>query len=531
LDTGSERNPSIVDPQLWASLARDVAAVTEAPDEPRWLAAVVGSVSARLPGRSVVVLTARPGSPTLVAAEASADWVERCPDALLLTAAETERACLRPGDFTPLPAATGMTTGSVELARAGFRTAEATGLVALERTAGAAAPLAADQGAAEVLAAVLGVALSGWRRHQAAAQQAAVADTLLRETDVLALVVDREARIRHANPALLRITGGTPEALVGMPLARWLGPGAEHILLHVVLEALAGRPTTGFVAPLPQPTGGQTAAVFTAAALHDPEHSVSGVALMGLGLRHLGELTARHEARAARWGQVAAGMSARLADPLRALEGLHGQLAGAPGPGADPGAWPALLAASAHLVRLLRRLLEGLGALAGESAGPPETLSLNALVEEALREAAPLLAARGGRTRTALAGELPELVGLRAGLRAALVHLVRNAAEAIPPGGRLTLRTWDNRDGTVGASISDTGAGIPEEHLARLGTPFHTLRPDPEHLGLGLAVVKHLIDLHDGTVDIDSAEGEGTVVTITLPTQRPRPEPGSEMAR
>lgn len=147
------------------------------------------------------------------------------------------------------------------------------------------------------------------------------------------------------------------------------------------------------------------------------------------------------------------------------------------------------------------------------------SLSINELVEAALKEAQPHLTSRRARIRTALAGELPKLLGMRSRLLTALRNLIQNACLALgDEGGRITVRTWDNRDGTIGLSIADQGRGIPEDVMPHVFRPFFAAGRDGA-TGLGLSVVQDTIDIHDGTIDIDSVEGEGTVVTITLPVR------------
>jgi len=135
------------------------------------------------------------------------------------------------------------------------------------------------------------------------------------------------------------------------------------------------------------------------------------------------------------------------------------------------------------------------------------------------KKTAAMISERGVRVRTALAGELPDILGLPGRLERAVANLLVNACQA--GGKRSTARTWDNRDGTIGISVADSGEGIGEERLAQVMFPSCTARPDGQSIGLGLAVVQDAVDVHDGTVDIDSSEGEGTVVTITLPVRRP----------
>lgn len=105
-------------------------------------------------------------------------------------------------------------------------------------------------------------------------------------------------------------------------------------------------------------------------------------------------------------------------------------------------------------------------------------------------------------------------------------NILRNAFQAMPEGGTLTLRTA-YRDGGISVSISDTGAGIVAENLPRLFEPLFSTRP--KGVGLGLAVCKSLVERHGGTIEVFSRVGEGSTFTVWLPVTPPaaQPVPGS----
>ncbi len=95
-------------------------------------------------------------------------------------------------------------------------------------------------------------------------------------------------------------------------------------------------------------------------------------------------------------------------------------------------------------------------------------------------------------------------------LRRALLNLLRNAVQATPRGGQVDLEVTGTR-----LRVGDTGAGIPEERLARIFTPFFTTKE--KGTGLGLAFVREIIGDHGGTLDVHSEVGRGTTFTIELP--------------
>jgi two-component system, NtrC family, nitrogen regulation sensor histidine kinase NtrY len=99
-------------------------------------------------------------------------------------------------------------------------------------------------------------------------------------------------------------------------------------------------------------------------------------------------------------------------------------------------------------------------------------------------------------------------------LHRALSNLVLNAMDAMPQGGRLTLRT--RADGELSyVEVSDTGSGLTPEECERLFTPYYTSKP--HGTGLGLAIVQSVISDHGGRISVRSESGRGTTFTIELP--------------
>ena len=93
-------------------------------------------------------------------------------------------------------------------------------------------------------------------------------------------------------------------------------------------------------------------------------------------------------------------------------------------------------------------------------------------------------------------------------------NIVKNASEAMQPGGRLKIRSWAD-DENVYLAFADSGAGIKQEDLTRLFQPYHTTKPGGH--GLGLMIVQRILREHGGQIGIESKEGVGTVVTLQLP--------------
>jgi two-component system NtrC family sensor kinase len=101
-------------------------------------------------------------------------------------------------------------------------------------------------------------------------------------------------------------------------------------------------------------------------------------------------------------------------------------------------------------------------------------------------------------------------------LQQVFLNLFLNARDAMPKGGWVTIATR-REDGLVVVEVSDTGAGIPAEHLARIYDPFFSTKPIGQGTGLGLSITYGIVQEHDGTIVCDSQVGQGTRFTVSFP--------------
>ncbi|MDZ5473678.1 MASE3 domain-containing protein [Bacillus sp. 31A1R] len=104
-------------------------------------------------------------------------------------------------------------------------------------------------------------------------------------------------------------------------------------------------------------------------------------------------------------------------------------------------------------------------------------------------------------------------------LKQVFINLIKNAIEAMPKGGSLYISVQNTETNYLQVKIRDTGVGVSKEILPRLGEPFYTLKE--KGTGLGLMVSYRIIESHQGTIQFESVENEGTTVIITLPILKP----------
>jgi signal transduction histidine kinase len=148
-------------------------------------------------------------------------------------------------------------------------------------------------------------------------------------------------------------------------------------------------------------------------------------------------------------------------------------------------------------------------------------VDLNQLVQEVVELTRPRwqdeAQLRGSRIEIAVeAGVIGAAAGEPAPLREVLMNLLLNAADSISQAGKITLKTW-TRDDRVYCSVADTGGGMPEEVRRRALEPFFTTK-GPKATGLGLSVAYGTVQRYGGTLTVESTEGQGTTVEVSLPT-------------
>ncbi len=224
--------------------------------------------------------------------------------------------------------------------------------------------------------------------------------------------------------------------------------------------------------------------------------------------------------RLAAVGQLVASVAHEINNPLAAILGniefVAEQLGGRTSVGPEVG--PALTDARDGLerIRLIARDLRMLSRADDETHEP---VDLNDVMESALHTAANQLRHRARIVRELTPVPLVEANDSR--LHQVFLNLLVNAAQAIPEGRAndnvIVVRTEVDPSGNVCATVRDTGAGIAADQLERIFDPFFSTKPIGVGTGLGLPIVKGIVEGFGGKVRVTSQLGKGTSVTVELP--------------
>lgn len=346
------------------------------------------------------------------------------------------------------------------------------------------------------------------------------------------IAVDATLRIVFWNAAAEALTGRSarraegrlakevlpPGSSVVSRLAETLAAGESRAEADAVLETVDGRalPVSVVTAPLFTTEGrleGAVAVVRDLSRVHQLEREV------------------RRGATLAAAGRMAVGLAHEIRNPLGAIRGavqlLARELAGRPDAARLCEYTDVMLREVDRVNRLLEALLD-LGRPVELRRAP---LNVHLLLERVLLLHDEAVRARRVSVVRRYDPSLPAILGDEDRLLQVFHNLVRNALDALGEGGRLTLVTRVSRNPVYGrpdpgrgprtmveVQVADDGPGIPAAIRERIFDPFVTTKP--RGLGLGLALCHRILEEHQGAIQVDSAEGRGTVVTCVLPIAR-----------
>jgi len=231
----------------------------------------------------------------------------------------------------------------------------------------------------------------------------------------------------------------------------------------------------------------------------------------------------RRRDRLAAMGELASTVAHEVRNPLNAVgmtaQRLRREFLGAtPAAGAERAELEELLSVMASETQRIDRIVQQFLEYARPPRLAPEPVDLGALVGDVAGRARALAEARGVRL-DAEASEAGTAVVDPSQLRQALDNLVRNAVEATPQGGRVSLAARREGGGHV-VEVRDTGRGVEPDHLPRIFDLYFTTKADGT--GVGLAVTQQIVTAHGGTIEVDSRPGAGTTMTVRLPVGEER---------
>ncbi len=168
-------------------------------------------------------------------------------------------------------------------------------------------------------------------------------------------------------------------------------------------------------------------------------------------------------------------------------------------------------------VSRVHHLAKAVKMYAHEGQGGQQTVSVNESLHATLVILKHKLREKNLHLEKKFGADLPPLTCMCTGLNQIWTNLLDNAIDAAPPDGHIGVRTW-KKDGDLYVSITDDGPGIPPENQERIFDPFFTTKPAGIGTGMGLGIVKRMLELYHGQLDLHSVPGD-TEFTVRIPLE------------
>lgn len=332
-----------------------------------------------------------------------------------------------------------------------------------------------------------------------------------------AIFVLRGDAIMFGNGEGLRLLGATVESqIVGRMLVDFI-PVDERAVVRRRLSRVAEEQEQVplFEQALVRLDGSMIEVEVTVAHYSDQEGPAILVVARDITERKRLQAQLRRTERVAELGTVASGMAHEIGTPMNVILGRAEYLMERTKEEPVRKGLQTIVTQVERITRVMNQLL----AFARRRPVEHRALDLRETIEDNLEIFYERLSHNNITVETSFAEDCPLVHADADQICQVLINLVMNAIHAMPNGGTMRLVLAPDRD-MVKLTVADTGSGMPQEVIAKVFEPFFTTKEFGKGTGLGLTVVKGIIEEHSGTIHVESEPGKGTVFTIGLPINR-----------
>ncbi len=340
-------------------------------------------------------------------------------------------------------------------------------------------------------------------------------DAVLETAGTLVVVLDREGRILRFNRACEQTTGYSSEEVLGRYVWDLFVPPDEVDEVKTVFKRLrSGEPRSDFENYWKGKDGFLRRISWSNTVLTDSDGRVDYVVAAGLDITDLKQIQEqlRKTERIAELGTLASGMAHEIGTPMNVILGRAEYLLQRT---ADEGMKKGLATIVTQIERITK-VMNQLLAFARRRPAERQSVDLGEIVDDSLEMFQERFAQGRVTVDKAIESGMPLVNADRDQITQVLINLMVNSLHAMPDGGRLRV-DLAHEGSHVCLGVSDTGHGMPEEIRSKIFEPFFTTKDFGKGTGLGLTVVKNIIEEHGGTIALESVVDKGTTFRIRLP--------------
>jgi PAS domain S-box-containing protein len=369
----------------------------------------------------------------------------------------------------------------------------------------------------KVLASVVDISARK-RAEQALQKERDFIDAVLETAGALVVVLDREGRILRFNRACEQTTGYSSEEVMGRYVWDLFVIPDEVVGVKAVFERLrGGEPRSDYENYWRGKDGFLRRISWSNTVIADSSGKVDYVVSSGLDITDFKAMQEqlRRTERIAELGTLASGMAHEIGTPMNVILGRAEYLLQRT---ADEGMKKGLATIVTQIERITK-VMNQLLVFARRKQPDRQVVDLGEIVEDSLEMFQERMTHNRITVEKAIEANVPSIHADRDQLVQVLINLVTNSLHAMPEGGRLRL-SLDRENSHVLLGLSDTGHGMPEEVRSKIFEPFFTTKDFGKGTGLGLTVVKGIIEEHGGTIAVESVVDKGTTFWIRLPLDR-----------